>query len=303
MNELSDEFRTRRDGVTIPTIWIAFALSVILHVALMWKWLPHIRLPSLEEADRGEARGSLVVQLAPPPRPPSALPASPATAPPAPAPPPRPAAPPPPAAPVIALKTQAPNAAPPVPAPTIPAPAATVPVPPRPPADTDLASYIEARRRARGDAAAPAPSASPAPVTVTTAPPAEDDKARAERIAAANLATQRKTFGYDPTQGGGVFQLMRVGYNDAEFLFFGWNKDIRRNIKQVIEVKKGNNPDMRIAVVRRMIAIIREYEQEDFLWESQRLGRNLMLSARARDNAGLEEFMMQEFFNDPRRPR
>jgi hypothetical protein len=95
---------------------------------------------------------------------------------------------------------------------------------------------------------------------------------------------------------------MRLGYNDAEFLFFGWNREIRRNTKQLIEVKKGNNADTRIAVVRKMIAIIREYEQEDFFWESQRLGRNLTLSARARDNAGLEEFLMREFFDDPRRP-
>ena len=135
------------------------------------------------------------------------------------------------------------------------------------------------------------------------APQVEDDNARSNRIAAANLATQRKqTFGYDATQGGGVFQLVRVGYTDAEFLFFGWNKDIRRNTKQLIEVRKGSNPDTRIAVVRKMISIIREYEQQDFRWESQRLGRSMLLSARPRDNAGLEEFLMLEFFEDPLRP-
>ena len=32
---------------------------------------------------------------------------------------------------------------------------------------------------------------------------------------------------------------------------------------------------------RRMIAVIRDYENEDFLWESRRLGRSMMLSARA----------------------
>ncbi len=138
---------------------------------------------------------------------------------------------------------------------------------------------------------------------MTDAAPAEDEKARSNRIATANLATQRKqTFGYDPSQGGGVFQIVRIGFSEGEFLFFGWNKDIRRNTKQLIEVAKGNNADTRIAVVRKMIAIIRDHEQEDFLWESQRLGRNLMLSARQRDNAGLEEFLMREFFDDPRRP-
>jgi hypothetical protein len=158
---------------------------------------------------------------------------------------------------------------------------------------------VDARRRARGDSPAP-PSTGSAP----NAAPAEDDKARAERIATANLATQRKqTFGYDPTQGGGVFQITRMGFNDAEFLFFGWNREIRRNTKQVIEVQKGGNADTRIAVVRKMISIIREYERNDFLWESQRLGRSLMLSARASDNAGLEEFMLLEFFPELRRAR
>lgn len=158
---------------------------------------------------------------------------------------------------------------------------------------------MEARRRARGESPTTAP---PAPASVANAPAPEDDKARANRIAAANLATQRRqTFGYDPSQGGGLFQIMRTGFLDAEFIFFGWNKDIRRNTKQLIEVRKGNNPDTRIAVVRRMIAIIREYEQEDFLWESQRLNRSLRLSARARDNSELEGFLMLEFYPEDSR--
>ena len=174
-----------------------------------------------------------------------------------------------------------------------------MPAPTRPPADGDLTSDIEARRRAR---AQPAPEASAE--SVANAQSVEDDKARSKRIVAANLGTRRaQTFGYDPKQGGGVFQIVRMGYDNAEFNFFGWNKEIRRNIKQQIEVRKGNNSDIRIAVVRRMIAIIRDYEQEDFLWESYRLGRSLSLSARARDNAGLEEFMLREFFDDPRVPR
>ena len=298
---MKDELRNRRDGVTIPTIWIAVALSVLLHVAVLWKWLPQLKLhlPSEELSERGETSGSLVVQLAPAPHPPSSPQSAPALqSQPAPAPA-RPAPPPPrPPAPVIAMRTPSP-AAPAVPAPAPPAPApAAPPAPPRAQTDGDLASFIEARRRARGDTAAP-----PSSGIATNAPSVEDDNARSNRIAAANLATQRKqTFGYDPSQGGGVFQLVRVGYSDAEFLFFGWNKDIRRNTKQLIEVRKGNNADTRIAVIRRMIAIIREYEQQDFLWESRRLGRSLMLSARPRDNAGLEEFLMQEFFEDPLRP-
>jgi hypothetical protein len=107
------------------------------------------------------------------------------------------------------------------------------------------------------------------------------------------------TFG-DDRNGGGIFRIERMGYDAAEFYFFGWNTDIRRNSKQLIEVRKGDNPDIRIAVVRRMIAIIRDREPEDFVWVSQRLGRNVTLSARQSDNAGLEDFLMQEFFDNPR---
>ena len=131
-------------------------------------------------------------------------------------------------------------------------------------------------------------------------PSAEDERERHNRTVTANLGLDRTpTFGPD-RKGGGIFQIERMGYDAAEFYFFGWNTDIRRNSKQLIEVRKGDNPDIRIAVVRRMIAIIRDREPEDFVWVSQRLGRNVTLSARQIDNAGLEDFMMQEFFDNRR---
>jgi len=298
MSDWHDEFSDRRDGVTIPTIWVAIALSLLIHGAVMWEWLPKLRLPSLDEKELGEASGSLVVRIAPPPSLPAAPPHPPAPntrALPGPeARPPVAAARPRPAPPVLALNRPAPNLAPP------PAdPSASTQAPVRRPADGDLESYIEARRRARAESAPPAMASS-----ASSAPLVEDDNARANRIASANLGSQRKqTFGYDPTQGGGVFQIERMGYESAEFIFYGWNREIRRNTKQLIEVRRGSNNDIRIAVVRRMIAIIREYEQEDFLWESQRLGRSITMSARLRDNAGLEDFMMREFFADARTPQ
>ena len=57
---------------------------------------------------------------------------------------------------------------------------------------------------------------------------------------------------------------------------------------------------MRIAVVRRMIAIIRQFEKEDFTWETPRLGRVVVLSARLSDNAALESYLMHEFFDEAR---
>jgi len=166
------------------------------------------------------------------------------------------------------------------------------------PSTGDFASYVEARRRSRGES-------SPAPAHSGTVPglPPDDDAARSNRIVAANLGLgQAPTFGGEARHSGGVFQIKRLNYSNAEFLFFGWNKEIRRNTSQLIEVRKGEHDDIESAVIRRMIAIIREYEADDFRWESKRLGRAVMLSARLSDNGGLEDFLMREFFDGARQP-
>ena len=293
-----DNSRNKFDSVTIPTIWVAFALSLLIHIAVLWEWLPKLtlRLPSPDELKQGEAGGLLVVRLAPPPSPspsPKLLGRTPAST--LQARPPTVTARPQRAPPVIAFNRPPSNVKSPPPTESD----VIAPAPPRAPPKSDLSSYIESRRRARAQLEADASAASAA-----NEQPVEDDNARRNRIAAANLGTQRtQTFGYDPKQGGGVFQIVRMGYDSAEFVFFGWNKEIRRNTKQLIEVRKGTNSDIDIAVVRKMISIIREYEQEDFLWESARLGRTLTLSARSGDNEGLEEFMLREFFDDPRSPQ
>ena len=45
-----------------------------------------------------------------------------------------------------------------------------------------------------------------------------------------------------------------------------------------------------------MIELIRTHYQRDFNWDSHRLGRVVVLSARVDDTAGLEEFLLREFF-------
>ncbi|MDH3286316.1 MAG: hypothetical protein OEP48_01115 [Betaproteobacteria bacterium] len=280
-----------------PTIWVAILVSALVHAALLSKWLPQIRFPSPEELERRAISPPLVVNLTPrriiPPTPPSAPPPAPRVK----LRPPTAAAPPPPAPPVIALERPAPRAPPPAPVkPPVAAPPSPPPVTapksePRPAFD-DLAAYIEAKRRARAASAPVAPPARP-----SKAPP-EDEDARANRIVAENLGSQKNiTFGYDPERNGGVFHVQLMSYDYAEFTFIGWNKEIRRITKQLIEVNKGDNSDIRIAVVRRMIAIIREQAPEDFLWDSQRVGY-LTLSARLKDNKALEDFLMQEFFGE-----
>ena len=284
----------RHDDIRISAIRVAFAVSLLVHALALWSFLPHMmHIVTPSDSDKGESGSPLAVQLVPKAAPPGALPASPpppeplvALRPPAKsAPPPKPAARPPTPPPVMSAPRRAPDA------PALP------PAPPQPAPATDLAAYIEAKRRERGEAPTSSPQNS------STSKAAEEENERQNRIIAANIGLNgRPTFGKDPKNGGGIFQIKTMEYSYAEFYFFGWNKDISRNSKQVIEVRKGNNPDIQIAIVRRMIEIIREHETENFLWESHRLGRQITLSARARDTAGLESFMLQEFFYDTRNP-
>ena len=285
----------RHDDIRISAIRVAFAVSLLVHALALWSFLPHMmRIAPPSDNDKGESGSPLAVQLVPKPGLPGSMPATP-----------------PPPEPVVALRPPAKRAPPPRPAaapPTPPPPAMTAPrrvpdaptlpaPPPQPAPATDLAAYVEARRRERGEA----PSSSPP--SSSTSQAAEEENERQNRIIAANIGLNgRPTFGKDAKNGGGIFQIKTMEYSYAEFYFFGWNKDISRNSKQVIEVRKGSNPDIQIAIVRRMIEIIREHETENFLWESHRLGRQVTLSARARDTAGLESFMLQEFFYDTRNP-
>ena len=284
----------RHDDIRISAIRVAFAVSLLVHALALVAFLPHMmRIVSPSDTDKGESGSSLAVELVPKPGPQGSMPAPPpppeplvALRPPSKsAPPPRPAARPPSPPPVMTAPRQAPDAP------------ALAPAPPQPAPATDLAAYVEARRRERGDAPSSSPQSS------STSKAASDENERQNRIIAANIGLNgRPSFGKDPKNGGGIFQIKTMEYSYAEFYFFGWNKDISRNSKQVVEVRKGNNPDIQIAIVRRMIEIIREHETEDFLWESHRLGRQITLSARARDTAGLESFMLQEFFYDTRNP-
>ena len=150
---------------------------------------------------------------------------------------------------------------------------------------------MESHRRAReGPAAAPSP-----------AKPAETEQERHNRVVAENLGlTKTPTFGNDPARGDGVFTVRNMAFDFGEFAFYGWNNAIKRDSLQVIEVRRGNNENMEIAMVRRMIVVIRELSNGDFLWQSRRLGKGVWLSARPQDTAELEAFMLREIFPDPR---
>lgn len=100
----------------------------------------------------------------------------------------------------------------------------------------------------------------------------------------------------------GVFQILSMDARTAAFSFRGWTTDSSNFRREYIQVELGTNSDIEIATVRKMIELIRRYYKGDFNWDSQRLDRVVTLSARTEDNAGLEEFMLKEFFGARSRP-
>ncbi|NOT17214.1 MAG: hypothetical protein HOP20_03995 [Sulfuriferula sp.] len=158
--------------------------------------------------------------------------------------------------------------------PQTPLPTSKTPAPTKlNPADfPDMQSYIAAQRIAAGGADS------------TPAPSAEQTR---DDIIKRNLKS-----------GGtnGIFRILRMDSYTAEFSFRGWTNDYSNARREVIAVEKANNADIEHAIVRKMIELIRRYYKGDFQWDSQRLHRVVTLSARPVDNAGLEDFMTQEFF-------
>jgi hypothetical protein len=250
---------------------VALALSVLAHALLLW--MPMKNPVSIGETMSAVMAPPMSVVILPPDASPTAAPAAEPSVAPAPITPPvrtaRPGTP----APRESPKVVTP-AAPVAPAPPVPAPS-----PDRAP-PIDMMAMLKAardRRRAAEEAAARGPS------------DAEAATANINR----NLASLRT--GREGTSG--VFQILRKGTRTAEFAFNGWQPDGSRKWREVIEVDAGLGGDVELAIVRRMIALIRTHYQGDFNWESHRLGRVIVLSARTEDTAGLEDFLMREFFD------
>ncbi len=148
---------------------------------------------------------------------------------------------------------------------------------------TDLDSFVKAAQ-ARRRAAQGLP-----PIEAAEAPPSED----AQRMAQVMRNLRSGT--------NGLFQLMSMNPRSAAFSFRGWTTDINAARREYINVEIGTNPTIEMAVVRKMIEIIRRHYKGNFNWESQRLDRVVTLSAKPEDSEGLEEFLMKEFFAYPGR--
>jgi len=114
-------------------------------------------------------------------------------------------------------------------------------------------------------------------------------------VSTANLNRNLQTLS---GRGGtsGVFQILQKGHRSGQFAFRGWTTGSRGDWKEVIEVEAGPQGDIELAMVRKMIELIRQHYQGNFNWESHRLGRVIVLSARLEDSAELEAFLIREFF-------
>jgi hypothetical protein len=149
----------------------------------------------------------------------------------------------------------------------------------------DMMAQIDAARRRR--AAQQPPNAS--------GEQEESEGQRANRIARANIA-RAVGAGQDREDAGGMFQVRNKTFDHAEISFRGWNTNFKHNWSQLIKVEQGNERDIEVAVVKKMIEIIRQHKTDEFVWESHRLGRNVTLSARVQDSLMLQNFLLHEFF-------
>ena len=147
----------------------------------------------------------------------------------------------------------------------------------------DMMAYVNAKRQQRQTLEADAAKQNAEAVAKELGPSAE--QVRGQRIKD-NLKVGTN----------GIFEITSLSARRAGFSFRGWTSDYSNARREAFEVEAGVGQDIRLLVVRKMIALIRQHYQGDFNWESQRLGRVVIQSARPEDNAGLEDFMMMEFF-------
>ncbi|MEZ0232031.1 MAG: hypothetical protein ACAH12_04270 [Methylophilaceae bacterium] len=255
---------------------IAAIISILVHAILLFCFFP--RTPLMQPEGTAAPSDDIVVQLGPPPS--------------------KQAAPPPPTEMPVVQPTPKPKRPTKAPAPKTPPVMAvekpqlkTRPIPPEKPpvpdsaAPTDMMSYVNAARARRQSQEQLATSENAAAVSKEQGPSEED---RRDAIIKRNLQ------GRDGN--GGMFTILSKNSRSATISFNGWKGDYSIAKRETYQIEPGADGDINRAIVRRVIMRIRQDNPGDFPWESYRLGRTVTLSARVEDNAGLEEFLMEEFF-------
>ena len=252
---------------------ICVVLSMLLHLGLL---LIPIAQRMSEPPASAETQGPLTVRLAnPAPRTPPAEKAEPVQAPA------------PPHATVLAAKRRPLNSK----------PAFTVPPQPEHPQpqqqtqpttapEDDMMARINARRAAREAAENEAAQENAAAAAASGGPSLD------QRIAAnINRAKPSTTDGT-----GGVFEVkFPLGVREGSFKFNGWNP-AKDNWHESYTVDAGEGGNVRLAIVKKVIEVIRKYKKDEFEFESHRLGHPVHMSARPEYNDQLEAFLMQELF-------
>ena len=150
-------------------------------------------------------------------------------------------------------------------------------------APTDMASYVKAQQAKRNAMEADAAKQNAEAVAREVGP--SQEKVRDDRIKS-NLKVGTN----------GIFEITSLSGRHAAFAFKGWTNDYSSAKRESFEVEAGTGQDVRLVMIKKMISLIRRHYDGDFNWESQRLGREVVKSARPEDSAELEEFMMMEFF-------
>ncbi len=148
---------------------------------------------------------------------------------------------------------------------------------------TDMMSYVKSRQAQR---------------QITELDAAKQNAEAVARDAGPSEAAARDEKIKRNLQSGtnGIFEITSLSSRHATFAFRGWTNDYSSSRREFFEVEASTGQDIRLVMVKRMIKLIREHYQGDFNWDSHRLNRVVNLSARPQDNAGLEEFMLMEFF-------
>ena len=275
----SDFYLTPLNRALMPRVWLRIQVERNTLLAIVFSLLVHglilfLALPQLDLDSAAMPPTTIQVSLAPPPAevppPPVALPKPPIK--------PKPISRP-------KVMTQKPSSKPSdfnLPE-AAPSPAPSAPVAPAKDQPVDMMAYVNAKRQQRLAMENDAAKQNAEAVAKEQGPSAE--QVREQRIKD-NLKVGTN----------GIFEITSLSARHAGFSFRGWTSDYSNARREAFEVEAGVGQDIRLLVVRKMIVLIRQHYQGDFNWESQRLGRVVIQSARPEDNAGLEDFMMMEFF-------
>jgi hypothetical protein len=151
-------------------------------------------------------------------------------------------------------------------------------------APTDLMSYINTKRQHAQELEDNAAFENAAASANARGPSADEQR---DEIIKRNLQQPGTS---------GIFEIRHKSFRTGQFSFKGWKNNYNNARLEIIDVEAGPDDNIDLAIVKKMIEMIRREYKGDFKWESRRLGRVIVLSARKEDNAGLEDFLIQEFF-------